>query len=96
MASQVAVMVPSARVTVIADGVAGGVVGGACGVAETYQGEAVGAAVPVPPGLTARRWKRYSVPLVRPVMVWEVVVAPLSGMAVHWPQATPAQRIWYS
>ena len=35
-----------------------------------------------PEAFTARTWKWYSV-LLRPLTVWEVVVAELDGMSIH-------------
>ena len=66
------------------------------GVVATYHGGAFGAAFPPPAAFTARTLNRYSVPLVSPVTTWDVVDAPLLGIAVHSPQATPAHRTWYS
>ena len=53
------------------------------GVAETYQGEASGAAAPAPTALTARSLKRYSLPLVRSYSVCDVVDAPLLNTRAH-------------
>ena len=83
---------PSARVT-LTEATAPGGSGGSSGVAATYQGWALGATAPLPPELMARRWKRYSVPLVRPLTVWDVVVESLLGIATQSCQATPLQRI---
>ena len=73
-------------------------VGLAIGVAETYQGGALGAGALFPDAFTARSLKRYSVPFVRPVTAYDVVPGPLLGTAVHSPQpgAGGAARCWYS
>ena len=45
---------------------------------------------------TARIWKVYSVPLVRPVTVWVMVVASLPGMSSHRSKPTFSKsNIWY-
>ena len=62
-----------------------GVGAGTAGVAAAYQGAPVGAALPPPLAFTARSLKRYSVPLVSPSTVCDVVDAPLPAMAVHGP-----------
>ena len=79
-------------------GVAVGVGVGAAGVAATYHGEAPGPAGPPPVPFTARTLNRYSVPLVSPVTVNDVVSQPLPVTAVHAPQpgAGGAARCLYS
>ena len=62
------------------------------GVAATYHGAAVGAAVPPPLAFTARTLKRYSVPLVRLETTYDVVDALLPGMGAHLLHPTPADR----
>ena len=62
-AFHVSLTLPLPAVAASPDGAAGR---GAAGVAFTYQGSASGAAVPAPDTFTARRWNRYSVPLVSP------------------------------
>ena len=67
------------------------------GVAATYHGAAVGALALAPPPPMARSLKRYSRPLVSPVMVWDVMSGLSLGVDIQALQADPdvASRYWY-